>query len=153
MTRPVNIRLWYDQEIRTHNCIRGINVLAIVYCCSNNIQNGGPQVGGASLAASSAVTATATAAAAGPPTCLTAAMASAAAAGAGAMGAAGAAAASAAAKEDGAMRSGRPQKLGAKRLGSVWRTVVGEQLEQARRTVADEVAKEESVIGECFLLP
>jgi hypothetical protein len=41
----------------------------------------------------------------------------------------------------------RTQRLGAKRLGSVWRHAAGEHLEQVRKALADDLDKEESVIG------
>lgn len=41
----------------------------------------------------------------------------------------------------------RTQRLGAKRLGSVWRHAAGEHLEQFRKTLTDDLDKEESVIG------
>ncbi|KAJ1525795.1 hypothetical protein ONE63_008998 [Megalurothrips usitatus] len=47
-------------------------------------------------------------------------------------------------------RGTRLHKSGAKRLGSVWRTMAGEQLEQARRTVADQdAAREEAAQVVC----
>ena len=42
---------------------------------------------------------------------------------------------------------GRTQRLGAKRLGSVWRHAAGEHLEQVRKALTDDFDKEESVIG------
>ena len=45
----------------------------------------------------------------------------------------------------------RTQRLGAKRLGSVWRHAAGEQLEQVRKALTEDFDKEESVIGK--LLP
>ena len=41
----------------------------------------------------------------------------------------------------------RTQRLGAKRLGSVWRHAAGEHLEQVRKALTDDLEKEESVIG------
>ena len=41
----------------------------------------------------------------------------------------------------------RTQRLGAKRLGSVWRHAAGEHLEQVRKALTDDFEKEESVIG------
>jgi hypothetical protein len=41
----------------------------------------------------------------------------------------------------------RTQRLGAKRLGSVWRHAAGEHLEQVRKALTDDLDKEESVIG------
>ncbi|KAE8752899.1 hypothetical protein FOCC_FOCC000244, partial [Frankliniella occidentalis] len=49
-----------------------------------------------------------------------------------------------------ASAANRLQKSGAKRLGSVWRTMAGEQMEQARRTLADqEAAREEAAQVVC----
>lgn len=44
-------------------------------------------------------------------------------------------------------RPTRSQRLGGMRLGSVWRQAAGEQVEQVKKTLVEELDREESIIG------